>query len=35
MNERTTAAWQKLGFRAELSIWNSYEHCAKFEHSYL
>ncbi len=31
---RLTGVLQKLGFSACLNIWNSNEHCAKFEHSY-
>ena len=27
-----TGVLQKLGFSAKLNIWNSNEHCAKFEH---
>ena len=33
-NECLTAVWQNGGFSAKLNIWNSNEHCAKFEHSY-
>jgi len=29
-----TGVLQKLGFSAKLNIWNSKEHCAKFEHLY-
>jgi hypothetical protein len=29
-----TGVLQKLGFSAKLNIWNTNEHCAKFEHSY-
>lgn len=32
--EPLTAVLQKLGFSANLNIWNTNEHCAKFEHSY-
>lgn len=35
MHYRPTGVLQKLGFSAKLNIWNTNEHFAKFEHSYL
>ena len=32
--QQVTGVLQKLGFSAKLNIWNTNEHCAKFEHSY-
>jgi hypothetical protein len=32
--QQVTGVLQKLGFSAKLNIWDTNEHCAKFEHSY-